>query len=401
MHDAGSRVGPASSCVHTRSRGTATPGQSGLCPLEQPPVLPPSPTHMRLTVPTGQLTNALDLASKVMLPASQQTGALAGVHMQVRRTSLQVICADGNNALAVTVEGASGRDGQVVLPAKPLMRYLSHLRADRHVTLEHDEVADSVTVTPDGGSAYTFRPLDGALPMPATLRGDATPISWQHLPVALAAVTESGNDASAVQLVSDDESLTLHATDSYMLVRARMIGGGFGAFTGQLAASTMKLLPLIAATGITIASDRRQLRFVGPRAVLSCRTLSVPFPVVESTLAQASRASVRFDRRDVRPAMQRLSAVAGDSYVTVEVGDEIALSVSNDDIGAGRETMVACDATDTLIARVRPSLLMSALAAMPTDDVTLQWISPIVPLRLSSATDGVEVDVLVAPTRVL
>lgn len=355
---------------------------------------------MRITVTVDHLRSALSLARQV-IPARPRLVALGGVLLHVRGTALRAIGSDGDSTLAVDAGAGTGaRDGQVLLPPKPLADYLSNLPAGTSVTLELDDDLGDLTVRADGRPAYRFRPLQATFQLPPSLRSAPVSVDWSRLGDALAAVDKAVGDDSAVQLVSDDDTLTLNATDLYRLGRASLHGAGFGRFTGVVDVQVLKIAARCGVEDVTLSSDGKQLRMSGSGVVLTTRVMSVMFPAVETVFSQVPDVCTTLSRDDVAGRLGALAAVAGDEHVRCDFdGALLTMSASNRSIGEAAETVEVPDVAAAFSFGAKPQYLQQALSGQTSDTVEISWSNPVAPVYLASRDGGLEIVAVVMPVR--
>lgn len=346
---------------------------------------------MKFSTTASSLLSAVSLATKV-IPTRSNLVAYTGVHLEVAAGRLTVSGSDGETTVAATRKVSGTVAGSVLLPPRPVTRYLATLPADTAVTVE--SVADTeVSVTAADGSPYGFKTIATTFPTPPSLRRDKKETDLSGLAEAVAAVgvsaiaLTSGKD-KVVQLVSDDEGIKLHSTDRYRLTRAVLPkGASFGTFDGLMPLRVLELAASIEPTHVQVDGKGKAIVFCTADTTVTTRLISDPFPTVDSVLGSVPHYTVQLPREQVLAALRRLSAIAepGIPLVATLAGDELTLTMRSNNLGSGVEVIALAEQVGAEVAfGANLEFLEDALGSHRTVEVTLGWSAPLLPLFVTS-----------------
>lgn len=340
--------------------------------------------HMRCSLRASDLRAALTEAAH-LTPSVPSQPAFAGVLLLVGKGHLTVVGSNGDSTLAVRRDAVTGSEGQALIQPKPLIAYLSTIRADTEVVLEGAGDLE-LAVTAGNANPYTFRLINATFPLPPRRRSDPAPVDFSRFAAALSAVRVAiGRENLSLQLVSGPDGLFLSATDNYRLARAHLPEAGFGEFSNVLSLATAEMLARVNVSGVLIEQSSRSLRFSGEHSTLIARPLSISFPAVDNVIDTPTTYEVALPVRALETAIQRLGALAsGDTPVAVSlVGTEAVLAVENVDLGSGREAVELAEPAPTEISfLVKLPYLAGALSAFDAATVTLGFNTSLLPVFL-------------------
>lgn len=338
---------------------------------------------MKLSATASELVSTIGFASQVS-PTSSSLAAYTGVHLDVTGSTFTARGSDGDTTVASAMKVSDTENGFVLVPPKPLLRYLSKLNPDTRVLVCSD-TATSLSVTAQGASAYKFVAL--AVPFPAFSlpRRDKVAVDLDGLADAVVVVRDcsaalSGGKEKVVQLVSTPELVLLHATDRYRLARAKLsAGSGFGEFDGLVPLRVLELVAGADPTHVQVDTKSRQLIFHGEGVVVATRLAQDPFPTVESVLNQQAPYKVSLNRAAVCSALRRLAAVAapGSALRVAVAGDQVVFTASNASAGSGEERVTLDhQAPGEVELLVNFDYAVSAFNTHADSEVGLSWSSP-------------------------
>lgn len=340
---------------------------------------------MRFSCSAGDLRDALSVV-RGAIPGTPAQVAYSGVLIVVTADQVKLTGSDGETTVTSTVKATIGSPGQVLLQPKPLGSFLTTLNAGLNLEVKLDDSGD-IEIEPAGLSAYKFRPLAATYPQPPATPGKPVTCTLDALSGALAAIRPSvSRDTLAVQVVSDDSGLVLHATDTFRLSRAEIAGAGFGKFTGVLPLPVLERVAKALPEKVTVDSKSRMVSFHAASMDVSTRLLAVPFPAVDAVLDNIPPSQVTFDPKALRVAIARLSSVADQAAVRIRLeGTSMTLSASTADIGAGSETIGlnnSVPAPFEVLAKAQ--YLAEAIGTFDTSSVSMAYSGPLQPLFLVS-----------------
>lgn len=355
---------------------------------------------MKFSTTAGALRDALSTARHATATTASFV-AYSGVLLLVKKGQLAVIGSDGETTMSALLGVEDSTDGQALLPPRPLGNYLGTLDASTSITVTASEGAD-VEVRAGTHAPYKFRPVAATFPMPAPTKTAPTEVRLDRLGQALSAVKSSvPKESPGVQLVSSEEGLFLHSTDSYRLSRAHLPESGFGEFSGVLPLSVLDRVARSEVNQVSVDQKGRTLRFSGPGIIVSARLLSTAFPAIEGVVSNVPESRVSFPTADLRQALTRLAAIAEGEplYCTIEQ-DQLQLTVSNVDLGSGEEIVHLSSPTSTPFKfAVKLNYLLDATNSHESDTLSLAWASATSPLFVLSESPF-SVTTVVMPMRV-
>jgi DNA polymerase-3 subunit beta len=263
---------------------------------------------MRLTISSQDLSEALSTASSAT-PARPSMLVYSAVSMSATEGKVVVMGSDGELTVRVSVEANVEEPGVVLVLPKPLEAWLGTV-SNKQITISDDGSGDLVVSAPKS-SPYHFRVVAGSFPQPPKLSGQPVAVDFTHFLQGLGAVKPAvGRESRVIQLVSSGTQLRLNATDQYRVGQAIIPGAGFGEFSGVLPLSTLEQIGTETNEVVTDSAGR-VIELRGPSVTYTARLLSVAFPAVDSVLANLPSSSVVLGVGDIRRALTRLGAVAG------------------------------------------------------------------------------------------
>lgn len=355
---------------------------------------------MDLNTTAGALRHALTTASQAT-PSRPALAAYGGCLLLLKQNRLSVVGADGELTIATKLDVDGKTDGQALVPPRPLQSFLATVAADAAVHVVADSGAVEVTAT--GLAPYRFRTLQATFPMPAANRAKPVGVNFELLGRAVAAVRAAvSSEHGGVEIVSDDSSLSLRATDNYRLHAATIGGAGFGTFTGVIGFDVLDRLAKHNIDGVSIDGKGRSVRFSGDDVVVSARLLGVPFPPVGSYLEIEQPTKIVLNIAEFRAKLTRLATVGDTAPILCQAaGKTMTLGVTNPELGSGSETIELDQAVgDEVEFYADHGYLSEAFAAHETNTVQLSYAQSLQPVVLRSNVEGgVAVTTLIQPVR--
>lgn len=348
---------------------------------------------MRFRTSVSALKDALGTVRPV-IPANPSLLAYSGVHLEVTDEALVVTGSDGDVTLSARVKVGDPETGRLLLPPKPLASYLGSLNGSLSINVEVED--GDLLVTPDGLEPYRFRPLAATFPAAPSPGGEPRQVDLSQLSAALAVLKPAvPRDTLAVQLVSTEDDLTLHATDTYRLTRVAMPGAGFGSYTGVVPFTVLERAAKADADAVAVDSKARMLAFRSPTVSVVARQLAIPFPAVDTVLSSMPPDFVEFVPSDLRGALERIASVAEQSAVSVVLdGGEMRLTASTAEVGQGAESVsLSRQSAAPFTVLVRAAFLQDAVASTAASTAALHFSGPLQPLfvRLDGDLDVLNV----------
>jgi DNA polymerase III sliding clamp (beta) subunit (PCNA family) len=354
---------------------------------------------MRFTATTGTLLAAVK-AAQLATPSAPARPEFAGVMLIVGAASCSIVASrNGDTTVSASFPISGSEPGRVLLPPQPLSAYLATFAPEETVRVVFEK--DSVTeVSVAGRAAYQLRTIDAELPLPSSPEAAPLAVDFSRLGAALAAVRSAVDENGAVQLVSSNAGLALHATDGYRLARCVLPEAGFGDATFVLPVSSLDWVAKLGVTHITLESNQKTVRFSAPDAVVSTRMLAKAFPAVGPLLEATPPYSARIRTADLIQALTRLRAVALKSPVSVHLEEStMKVAATSQEYGSGEESLELERPADTSFDfHVRPDLLADALHALNADVFDFRWSAALSSIHFSTS-DPLAITVLLQPVR--
>lgn len=355
---------------------------------------------MKFTTSAHTLIAAVTAAAHAT-PRNPSMIAYSGVLVRVADGTVTVTGSDGDTTISARVipePGSDLIDGSVLLAPDPITAYLRSLPATETIVVSCDDNTD-VAVGTTGRSPYRFRHLQATFPNPTGVRATPVEVDFDTFADGVASVRAVAAAATtpAALLESDGTQLAMYATDTYRVVRATMVGPGFGTFRGVV---SLAVLEQVARAHITrLAADERSnlLRFIGPDVTITARLVVPDFPDVAALLDMSPPARTSCDPSQLAAALKHLGSVVGNEPVRCTFdSDRLELSVSNQDRGDGAEVLAVTPPVpaphQTLLSA---RYLTDMVAAHVADQLSVGWSDPQAPVVFRS-TDSVEVTTVIA-----
>lgn len=356
---------------------------------------------MRAHAPASELLNCLTTAALATPRISDRPGN-TGVLLEVVGGRFDATGTDGDLAITSSVTATSPQPGEILLPPRPLISYLTTLPADADVTVQRLST-DELEVGMAGRTPYRFRPISASFTRPSGARLETRPVDLDGLAGALRIIGHAtSREHRGVQLVSGEQGLVLNATDNYRLASAQLPRAGFGAISAVVPLNVLELVARLELPSVAIDTKRTVIRFASPSTSVTAKLLAAPFPPTESLLAGRGNASIDLPVPELRAALRPLEAVAAERPLTVDItGDTITLSATNLEVGAGTEQVVCPRGSGAPSFRfgVSAVYLKDAIGALDTagsSRATLWWTTPDAALYLT-VTQPVDATLIVMP----
>lgn len=353
---------------------------------------------MRFGTTVSAMKDALN-AVRPVIPTNPSLLAYSGVHLEAEDDALTVTGSDGDVTLSVRVRVSDCSPGRILLPPKPLASYLASLSGGMRLDVSLE--SGDLVVTPAEKSGYRFRPMAATFPAAPAPGGDAREVDFSQLSAALTILKPAvPRDTLAVQLVSDETNLVLHATDTYRLTRVTLPNAGFGTYTGVVPMTVLERAAKAGATEVVVDPKARMIAFRSPDVSVVARQLAIPFPAVETVIAALPPDEVKFSPSELYGALERISSIAEQSAVTVELdGSSLNLAASTAEVGQGSEALtLATSAPAPFTVLVRAGFLQDTVTGVGDAPVSLRYSGPLQPLFISTA-DPLDVLHVVMPVR--
>jgi DNA polymerase III sliding clamp (beta) subunit (PCNA family) len=349
---------------------------------------------MELSAQVSSLRHVLADVNRVV-PEVPSLIAYGAVMMQVSAGVLACTASDGDTTVTRRIAVPGAVDGQVLVTAGPLVKYLTKVTQNATLKLRVDDHGDVVIEVPGEGS-YTFRSLNAAFPTPRKPERGLTPVPLDQLAGAVRAVAHAA--AGAVQLSCSDSGITLAATDGYRIGHAVLPGGG-AAGQGVVDVKALIEASRYQLTQIGIDGPGRVLRCVGTDVSFSTRLQDTVFPDVSQMVGVRPAQRAVVDRPAFERALGRLLAVAERTPLRITLAStSLAMRAENVERGSGVEELTLTSPSSDFEFGVNGAFLRDAIAAHTAEQVEVSWTGPLKPVYVRSQS-GFVLTTLLMPVR--
>jgi DNA polymerase III sliding clamp (beta) subunit (PCNA family) len=345
----------------------------------------PEGDRVKFSTTAAALRDALTTARHAV-SSSASTVAQTGVLLQVKSGQLAVIGTDGEMSITALVPVSASKDGQVLLPPRPVGGYLATLPADCPITVTAGAV--DVAVAAGDGSPYRFRPIEATFSQPLQLRATPVEARLERLGAALAAVRAAvPRENPGVKVISGPDGLFLYATDRYRVAKAHLPEAGFGDFSGVVPLSVLDRAARSGVTHVAVDGRGRAVKFSGDRVVITSRLIATQFPAVESVLENVPDAWTLVPVGALLEKLTPLASIAADDPLLCTLfQDRLTLSVRNADTGSGDEHVeLERPVTAKFEFGMKHQYIVDGIGAHDVDHVKLGWTTPIEPIFVTSS----------------
>jgi DNA polymerase-3 subunit beta len=319
---------------------------------------------------------------------------LQGVLCDVAGGTLHVTGTDTEITIETELEVEVLEEGRTVVPAKLVADAVRKLPAGAVAFSAKD---GEVEIT-GNGPRFNLREFDANDFPDVTgqsngvgVEMDGEALTDALTQVGIAASSDDGRPTlTGVLFETESEHLRLVATDSYRLA-VRDVPGVAGVDTTLIPYRALKEI------GRTIGSDKvalsigeREGTFSSDRGRMTARVIESSFPNYRQLLPDEYPNRLTINREALLEAVGRASLVAEDHIpVRLNLGSGgVELSVSRQDVGGETEYIEAVyDGEDMLIA-FNTRYLTDGVAAIRSENLVLETISPLKPGLLTAADDG-------------
>jgi DNA polymerase III subunit beta len=327
---------------------------------------------------------------------------LAGVHLRVSGTALQLEATDMELGVQVTLEAGDTADGSVVIPGRLLLDVVRSLPRD-DLSLEYRSSQQDVEVV-SGGAVFHLRTLP---PEDFPKLPDAPPEDSLKVPAAAFVETvgrvarsasrdETRPHLTGVLVTVDGSELRMVATDSYRLsVKETTLSEALsGSLEANVPARTLQELARVATSAeadeIRVAARENQVVFAVGDTVLSSRLVEGRFPNYQQLLPESYEHELRIERAEILEVVRRMSLLAQKNAPLRLAFSEGALEVSaqTPDVGEASESLPVPFKGEPFEIGFNPEFFRDGLESAESDELVLKLISPLRPGLIQSGDEG-------------
>ena len=369
---------------------------------------------MQFVINQTLLAGAVGAANPAVSPRTVNP-VLGHFRLRLEGNTLWVTGTDGDFTIVRQVQLATiaGVDGDVLVPAGLLKQLVDRLPAGKDISVSLDgnqlnlKVARSnYDLTCLGPENFPELP-DFSQSKLATIPASVLKRSFEQ--VGIAAVKESSSGGAhytnGVCLDFKGGSLNVVATDGHRLSLKRNSGlsGMDGVERALLPPARVidalaKMLPDDEEMPVELYLHGNQLFFAFGANLVGMTLLDVRFPDYERVIPNQIEAKIHTNREDLLGALNRVLLVCRQkdqnpvARLRCTAQDVLQATSEAGELGKGTEE-VTCEVAgwdghgDGIKVGLNPSYLMDAMKVLSGDQVTLNWISEIQPVMLTSSRE--------------
>lgn len=343
---------------------------------------------MKISLPTDQLTAALQAASRVAAPkASIQ--ALSGAMISAKDGKVELKATDHEMSLCLPLPAIVDEEGQALVPAKLLADVARQLPGDScQLHLEDQEL--KIT---SGSATFSLRVLraEDFPVLPDPLEGTGVSLPAEQFFSSLAQVSKSASHdetrpiLTGVLVSVEGDLLQMVATDSYRMALKKTalpepVAHDFEAIIPARALE--ELAKLVGKQDqISIMLQDSRIVFLADEIVFSCSLLAGSFPNFRQLIPTEFEHELNLPVGQLKDMTKRISLMARQSApVRLSFSEgKLKMTAQTPDIGQAEETMDVPFSGEAMELGFAPEYLLSGLESMNCKELSLKLISPIRP----------------------
>lgn len=366
---------------------------------------------MKLVCAQSDLSSNLSLVSRAV-PSRPTHPVLANVLLQADAETNQVSLTAFDLSLGIRTSFNADvwQGGAIALPAKLLVDITSRL-PEGEITLDDESASDGatgegliVTLTPKTGQ-YQLRAMGAEEYPELPLIEDTTAIYLtataliEGLRGSLFATSgdETKQVLTGVHLTVKQDTLEFAATDGHRLAvvettNERPLEDNEQQLEVTVPARALRELERMLAHNaaseepIALYLDQGQVVFAWQNQRLTSRTLEGQYPAYRQLIPRQFERQVTVERRQFLSTLERIAVLADQKNNIVKLtidsaAQELTLSCEAQEMGSGRESMVAEIAGEDIEIAFNVKYLMEGLKALPSSEIQMhinQNLSPVI-----------------------
>jgi DNA polymerase-3 subunit beta len=355
---------------------------------------------MRITAQDPhELADAVGFCARA-IPSRPQQPALAGIMLSASQGTLSLGTYDFDQSTSATLDVDVATAGRALVSGRLFADITKSLPA-QPVHLEKRGTQLHVTC---GRAKFSLPTMQADLyPAPPDMPALAGTVGSDVLAEAVRSVAvAAGSDGSlpmltAVQMVADDDTLTLAATDRYRL-HVRTIPWDGGAFTALVPARTLSEVAK-SMTGADISISMQQgengaglIGFQGAQRSITTRLIDGQFPKYERLFPTDFNAEVQVDVAELCETTRRVSLVAGPkgSIRLTFAADSVTADAGGTDEATASENVTADLDGEGMTVALNHAFLLDALGSLGSDTATLSMVGPTRPIVITGKSDALK-----------
>lgn len=347
---------------------------------------------MRIRAERDDLADVLTRAGRAVGTRSALP-ILQGVLCDVAGGTLRVTGTDTEITIETALDVEVLEEGRTVVPAKLVGEAVRKLPPGAVAFNAKDGEVEII----GNGPRFNLREFD-ATDFPdvaskengAGVEMDGEALTAALNQVGVAASSDEGRPTlTGVLFETESDHLRLVATDSYRLA-VRDVPGVAGVNTTLIPYRALKEIGrTIGADKVALSIGERDGTFSSERGRMTARVIESSFPNYRQLLPDEYPNRLTISREALLEAVGRASLVAEDHIpVRLSLGaGGVELSVSRQDVGGETEYIEASYEGEDMVIAFNTRYLTDGVAAMKSESLVLQTISPLKPGLLTAADD--------------
>lgn len=378
---------------------------------------------MKLSCTQNELNTHLSLVNRAV-PSRPSHPVLANVLLvaddqtqQIRLTGFDLSLGVQTSFIAQVETG-----GTLTLPAKLLSDIVSRL-PDGEIVLESEAEGAIVTLTCASGR-YQVRGMSAAEypDLPTVDEGEVTHLPVESLIEGLrgalfsTSADETKQVLTGVHIKAEPEGLEFAATDGHRLAVVQTPNPEADSSTKEIATFDVtvpgkalreleRMLQMNAGgEAVAVHFDQGQLTFEWTTQRLTSRLLEGQYPNYRQLIPRQFSRQMTLERRLVVSALERIAVLADQKNSIVKLSldsarQELVLSVDAQDVGSGRESVVAQISGEDLDIAFNVKYLLEGLKALNTTEIQMQFNTSTSP-AIVTPLGGMKMTYLVMPVQI-
>ncbi|AYR01585.1 DNA polymerase III beta subunit [Arthrobacter phage Seahorse] len=331
---------------------------------------------MKFTITADALADAAGFAAKA-ISARPAVPVLAGLLIEAVPTGLRISGFDYEKSARTQVAAEVAEPGTVLLQGKMFTEIIRKF-GKKAVTITVDDkkatlAAGAAVFTMHAMPVSEFPPMPGLPAVAGTVDGDVFAAAVNQV-IGAASTDGTLPILTAVQMVTEGDTLTLRATDRYRLAEVEIPWKSDGEDVELLLPSKwLGDIVKVLAGEATILADGSVVGIrTGNRATTS-NVVDGDFPKIKTLFPSTLHTEITLDRASLADVVGRVALVAERNTpvrITSE-GGELTVEAGTGEDATGREVIQCNVSGPDVTAAFNPGYLGWSLAATPSDEVIL------------------------------
>lgn len=346
---------------------------------------------MRITVKADEMLDKLTRI-KPYISSSPKIHTHKDIQLDVSEERIIIRSYDGLTIAEALIDGTIKTEGSILVNPKSMQQYLTAVQGS-------DSIEIGITPKNDleikrNSQSYYFRGSNGAHPSVKIKNNEYTAIDLKELDNGLLAIKDTVG-SGGVQLISENKTLKLNATDNYRLGHCILENAGFGDFNGSLPYAMLEKISKLNFTNIYYDTHGKTLTFNNDTYTVQTRLIAQEFPNAQGLLETMPEVSFTAERTELLKKLKRLEAIAENHPLRLYCENEtVSIEAKNADVGYGKEEIKL----DTKLSYdfeiyLHSKYLTQAVAGLNSETISVCYSSSLAPffVKNTSTPYGVHV----------